>query len=74
MRDYVTEVRSAPEEPASTQTSHRGILFLGDSVDRIQLGVICSDELQRFTGSPHEIDAYWACKRGPFSFHLQAGI
>ena len=71
-RDYVAEVLSSPEESVSTQNTQHGILFLGDSVDRFQLMVICEDELQRSTGSPHDIDSYWACKRGPFSFHLQS--
>ena len=71
LRDYVTEVLASPEEPVSTQNTQHGILFLGDSVDRFQLAVICEDEVQRNPGSFHEIDSYWACKRGPFSFHLQ---
>ena len=76
LRDLVTELLSFPEEPISTQDTHSGILFLGDSVDRLQLHVICSEEILRSTVPAHETESYWACKRGPFSFHLQtmAGV
>ena len=73
LRDYVTEVLSSPEEPVSAQATQHGILFLGDSVDRHQLAVICEDDLRRPIGA-YATNSYWACKRGPFSFHLQAMI
>ena len=73
LQSIVNEVLSSPEEPVSAQATHSGILFLGDSVDRFMLDVVCSNEmLLRSAASPHDIDSYWACQRGRFSFHVQA--
>ena len=49
LRDFVTEILSSPEEPISTENTDYGILFLGDSVDRLQLNVICSEEILHST-------------------------